>query len=98
MIEPTQDRVLVRLLRDNHASKIIHLTDEKEIMKQSQRAIVLAVGPGKIIEGINGGRVRCPVDVRPGDVVYIGPYNDHVFDDDMVLVQEADIRVKEAVN
>jgi co-chaperonin GroES (HSP10) len=98
MIQPTADRILVRLLHDNRASKTIALTDEKEVMKQSQRALVIAVGPGKLVECVNGGHVRRPVDVRPGDVVYIGPYNEHVFDNDTVLIQEGDIRVKEDVN
>jgi chaperonin GroES len=49
---------------------------------------VVAVGPGK--RGKHGELIPC--DVREGDVVIFGPYNDLEMED-LVMIQEADIRL-----
>lgn len=42
---------------------------------------VLAVGPGKWIEGVNGDLVQRPLEVKPGDLVYFNSkWNDFAGD------------------
>lgn len=53
----------------------------------STRWEVLAVGPGK--RNKKGHRIPC--DVKPGDVVVLGPYKDYE-DGDLAMFMEGDIR------
>jgi co-chaperonin GroES (HSP10) len=61
-LQPLHDRVLIRRLEEPSP---VTLTDQPKGIK----GVVLAVGPGKWIEGINGGMVRRKPEVKPGDVV-----------------------------
>ena len=63
MIQPLHDRVLIRRIEESDSP--ITLTDKPKGIK----GVILAVGPGKWIEGINGGMVRKCLDVKPGMVV-----------------------------
>jgi co-chaperonin GroES (HSP10) len=63
MIQPLHDRVLIRRLEE--PDSLITLTDKPKGIK----GVILAVGPGKWIEGINGGMVRKKPEVKTGDIV-----------------------------
>jgi chaperonin GroES len=92
MIEPQDDRVLIRRIEEQRA---IILTDAPKSLK----GIVLAAGPGKR----NKSGKRIPLDVKPGDkVLFNSRWNDFSaaehgrplrYDQDPMihLVQEADI-------
>jgi co-chaperonin GroES (HSP10) len=63
--------------------------------------IVRAVGPGKWIEGINGGFVRRTPEVKPGDMVLfnsrwhdLGDNHEKQDSDSLHLIQEEDIYCK----
>lgn len=74
-IIPRNDRVLVQ--REQEADKIgsIHIPDSAQ--EKSYRGKVLAVGPGKMVEGVNGDMVRRPCEVKPGDtVIFSSKWND----------------------
>lgn len=62
MIQPLHDRVLIRRIEEDSP---ITLTDRPKGIK----GVILAVGPGEWIEGINGGQVRKRMEVKPGDIV-----------------------------
>lgn len=62
MIQPLHDRVLIRRIEDESP---ITLTDKPKGIK----GVILAVGPGKWIKGINGGMVRRKPEVKRGDIV-----------------------------
>ena len=87
MLRPLNDRVLVRRMPEPPLSTLIVIPDIAK--PASMLGVVVAVGPGKRLE--DGARL--PLDVKPGDLVRWGPYNDYE-DDDLVLIQEADIRFK----
>ena len=69
-IEPRNDLVVIQRIDDPLESKsaggiiIPQVAQEKGI-----KGRVLAVGPGKWVEGVNGGLVRKPLDVKVGDLV-----------------------------
>ncbi len=100
-IQPRNDLVLIERM-EGLPSGMIEIPDiakERSILGK-----VLAVGPGKLIEGINGGWVRKKPEVRPGDIVYFNSkwsefsgshYVDDQLDDrNLHLVFEADIFLK----
>lgn len=102
MIEPRNEYVLIERIDPLEAGTIIipEVAQEKSILGK-----VLAVGPGKLIEGINGGWVRKTPEVRPGDIVYFNSkwsefsgshYSDDqwMVDRNLHLVMEADIFLK----
>lgn len=96
---PRNDRILVRRLPDIHPDRTITTPDIANCITQ-HRGTIIRTGPGKMIEGINGGKVRRPcqdkqgLDVFPGDEVIIGPHVDwESSDGQLVLAQEADVRL-----
>lgn len=101
MIEPRNEFVLVERIELPQSGLVVvpEVGQEKSILGK-----VLAVGPGKLIEGINGGSVRKTPEVKPGDIVYFNSKwsefsgshysDDQLFDRNLHLVQEADIFLK----
>ena len=93
--QPLNDRVLIERLEE--APKGIIITDSDK----STLGRVVAVGPGKWVEGVNGGMVRARLDVKPGDLVrFNSKWSDMGDDyqhqpwwwqDNLHLVQEGDI-------
>ncbi len=84
-IRPLYDRVLVRRLPPPASEGLVVIPDAA--VEKSTWGQVVAVGLGRRTE--SGGRI--PPEVKAGDVVIFGPYTD--FDrDDLVMIQEADIR------
>lgn len=101
MIQPRNDMVLIERLEKPQSSTIFipDIAKEKSLIGK-----VLAVGPGKMIEGINGGTVRRPVEVKPGDTVIFNSkwseFSGSHYSDDQIhsrnlhLIMEADIFLK----
>ena len=98
-IEPRNEYVLIeRLAKDEPSGAIVIPEVAKE---KSIRGRVLAVGPGKWIEGINGGSVRKTPEVKVGDIVlfnskwseFAGSHysDDQLMDRKLHLVMENDI-------
>lgn len=88
-IRPLADRVLIRRLPLEEMHGPIVLPDIGRNIKEAAivRGVVLAVGPGKLRKD----GTRQPMEVKKGDMVLIGPYVDFERDD-LVMVNEADIR------
>lgn len=102
MIQPLRDYILVQREPAPAKSSSIIIPDiakEKSII-----GTVLAVGPGKMVEGVNGNLVRRPLDVQIGDRVHFnskwnetGSGDGHYSTDSetegerLHLVQEADV-------
>ena len=98
MILPRNDLVLIERIDTPPMGTIVvpDIAQEKSILGR-----VLAVGPGKLIEGVNGDMVRKPVEVKVGDVVYFNSKwsdfsgshysDDQLYDRNLHLVMEADI-------
>jgi chaperonin GroES len=86
-IKPLQDRVIVKRLEEEEktAGGIIIPDSAKE---KPQQGKVLAVGPGKVLEG--GTRVE--MTVKKGDVVLFGKYagSEVKLDGDEVLIMRED--------
>ena len=87
-IRPLDARVLVRRISAPPPSALIIVPEMA--VPDSQIGEVVAVGPGKRLE--DGSRL--PLEVQPGDLVRWGPYNDMELGDDLVMIQEGDIRYK----
>jgi chaperonin GroES len=87
MIKPLSDHVLIEKLKEEKKSSII-LPDT--ISKERQeKGKVVAVGPGKLVEG-----KRVPMDVKKGDVVIFtkyGPNEVKVEDKEYIIAREDDI-------
>jgi co-chaperonin GroES (HSP10) len=80
--KPRNDHILCRRLpQETHTLVIPDIAQEKQTICE-----VLAVGPGRWIDGVFTKTV-----VRPGHKVIIGPYTD-LEQEDLVICQEADIR------
>ena len=62
-IQPLGDNVLVKQKKEEKTQSGIILTNEKELPE----AIVMAVGPGKILDT----GTRQPMDVKVGDTVFL---------------------------
>lgn len=78
VIEPRNDYVLIQRIDEPLKGRIIapEIAQEKGI-----KGRVLAVGPGKWIEGINGGSVRRKPEVAIGDIVlFNSKWNDFAAD------------------
>lgn len=98
MIEPRNDMVLIERIEDKRMGRILFPDIAKE---KSIKGKILAVGPGKMIEGINGGMVRRPPEVKVGDIVlfnskwsdFSGSHyaDDQIHDKNLHLVMEGDI-------
>ena len=73
MLIPTGDKVLVRIPVDgNHTTKSgIIVLAEKDKHVSFIKAIVLATGPGELRKKTG---VRVPLQVKPGDTVYLMRY------------------------
>jgi co-chaperonin GroES (HSP10) len=93
-IQPMHDRVLVRRIEYYTTRSLIVIPDIA--VKESTRCVVVVVGPGKWRFPKDGPKFREPMQVEPGDVVLIGPYKDwEDLSEGFVLIQQADIRIKE---
>jgi len=102
-IEPRNDYLVVERLPDAYEYGRILIP---EVARQKGlKGRVLAVGPGKWVEGINGGRVRARLDVKPGDMVifnsrwndFAGNHEDELplgAPSNLHLIQEADVFLK----
>jgi chaperonin GroES len=98
MIEPRNDYVLIERTEVPEAGRIIipEVAKEKSILGQ-----VLAVGPGKRIEGTSNRR---PMESKVGDIVFFNSKwsdfsgshysDDQLYDRNLHLVQEQDIFLK----
>ena len=78
MIEPRNDYVLIQRIDEPLKGRIIapDVAQEKGI-----KGRVLKVGPGKWIEGINGGMVRRKPEVEVGQIVWFNSkWNDFAAD------------------
>lgn len=86
-IEPMHDRVLVQRIPEPERKGLIILADVAK--EQTKRAKVIAVGPGRWIDGY-----FCKTAVKPGDVVLV-PGAGNAYPDweerDTILIQEGDI-------
>jgi co-chaperonin GroES (HSP10) len=91
MWQPLNDRLLVKRMADPETKKLI--VPPEAYAGKWHVGEVLATGPGKWIEGINGGRVRRRMDVKPGDIVAFGRFTDWE-EKNCVIVQEDDIIFK----
>jgi co-chaperonin GroES (HSP10) len=84
---PMNDRLFVQRLDEPGQSVIVIPEKYRE---GTHIGRVLAVGPGKWVEGVNGDMVRATPDVKPGMLIAFGRFTD--WDDEgCVLIQEADV-------
>lgn len=87
-IQPMDDRIVLRRLDPILKSGRIILP---EVAREKQlRCEVVAIGPGE--RDSDYPMVRKPMQVQPGDVVYIGKYTDTEYED-LVTAQQDDVRV-----
>jgi len=96
--EPLRDRILLRMIPMKLKYESIVRPENAAMEETTRHAIVLKVGPGPWIEGINGGIVRQPLDVKVGDEVIIGKWHDWQTADagwgeNIIICQEKDVRV-----
>lgn len=93
---PLHDKILVRRIPDQLESGILYIPDIAQ--GKSHRGVVVATGPGKWVEGVNGGKVRRPVDVKPGDIIKFSLNDWESFSEDSLIIEEADIMYREQAN
>jgi chaperonin GroES len=88
-IRPLGDRVLVKSVERSEQTKSgLFLPDT--VQEKPQEAIVLAVGPGKLLD--NG--TRTPIDLKPGDKVLYSKYSGteiKQIDEEFLILRESDI-------
>ena len=88
-IRPLGDRVVVRAIERGEQTKSgIYLPDTAQ--EKPQEALVIAVGPGKLLE--NGSRV--PIDLKEGDNVLYSKYAGTEVkqgDEELLILRESDI-------
>jgi chaperonin GroES len=88
-IRPLGDRVVVKPVgREEKTQSGIYLPDTAQ--EKPQEAIVVAVGPGKLLD--NGD--RAPMDVKEGDRVLFSKYAGtevKQLDEDLLILRESDI-------
>jgi len=88
-IRPLGDRVLVKSVERSEQTKSgLFLPDT--VQEKPQEAIVLAVGPGKLLD--NG--TRTPIDLKPGDKVLYSKYSGteiKQIDEEYLILRESDI-------
>ena len=88
-VRPLGDRVVVKpVSREEKTQSGIYLPDT--VQEKPQEAMVVAVGPGKLME--NGE--RAPMDVKPGDRVLYSKYAGtevKQLDEEMLILRESDI-------
>jgi co-chaperonin GroES (HSP10) len=100
-ILPLNDRVLVKLLPVPSKRGELYIPEIARDDKAKEGKVVLrgrvqAKGPGRWVEGVNGGNVRRPVELRIGSVVQFRNWKDF-FDESagLLLIQEDDVLVVE---
>ena len=81
-LQPMQDRVLVQRIDEPITTRIVIPEKYKD---RAHIGKVLAVGPGKRIDG-----VRVPMSVKVGDLIAFGRFTDFE-DQGKCLIQEADV-------
>ena len=69
MLKPTENRVLLQRFAPEKLQSAAGLVIPDSAETKSQRFKVLAVGPGKVVNG-----VRIPMEVQVGDTVLLGKY------------------------
>jgi|SRR5687767_15834719 len=88
-IRPLGDRVVVRPVgREEKTQSGIYLPDTAQ--EKPQEAMVVAVGPGKLLD--NGD--RAPMDVKEGDRILYSKYAGtevKQFDEELLILRESDI-------
>jgi chaperonin GroES len=88
-IRPLGDRVVVRPVgREEKTQSGIYLPDT--VQEKPQEAVVMAVGPGKLLD--NGE--RAPMDVKEGDRILFSKYAGtevKQLDEDLLILRESDI-------
>lgn len=86
---PLNDKILIRRIPDVQESGIFEIPDIAK--RESHRGVVVATGPGKFVEGVNGDLVRKPIEVKAGDVVRFSLNDWESFDETHVIVMEQDL-------
>src|SRR4051812_14086873 len=88
-IRPLGDRVVVRAVeRESQTSSGLYLPDT--VQEKPQEALVIAVGPGKLLD--NG--TRATIDVKPGDKVLFSKYAGteiKQLNEEFMILRESDI-------
>jgi chaperonin GroES len=96
MITPAQEKILVR--RDEADEKTKSgLFKPEGALEKPQTGVVVAVGPGKYVEG-TFPLVRIPSDYAVGDTVYFGKYAGsevEIADETLLILSYGDILGKE---
>ena len=91
---PLRDHILVRIFPEKvKYATIIRPENSAPIYPDTRRGVILAAGPGRWVDGD-----FYATEVKPGMEVSIGPHHDYQstdagYGDNIVLCQEADIRV-----
>lgn len=101
MILPRNDLVLIERIEEPQTG-LIYIPDVAK--EKSMKGRVLAVGPGKYVEGVNGNQVRRPVEAKVGEIWYFNSkwsdlspthyVDDQISDRKLHLVMEADLLLK----
>src|SRR5258708_4865578 len=101
-IQPRNDFVLIERMDSVQSSGLIIIPDVAQ--EKNMLGKILAVGPGKMVEGVNGDMVRRPIEAQVGEVWYFNSkWNDlsptHYSDDQLSdrklhLVMEADLLLR----
>ena len=90
--EPLFDRLLVKRISAPAGAGMIVAPENAGPQSETYWGVVLRVGPGRRLAG--NWREREWIQSKPGDVVIFGPFTDwDSFGEDVVLIQERDIRV-----
>lgn len=102
MIEPRNDLVLIERMESVTRSGLLIIPEVAQ--EKNMLGRIIAVGPGKMIEGVNGDQVRRPIEAKVGEVWYFNSkWNDfsptHYADDQLSdrklhLVMEADLLLR----
>lgn len=93
-IRPIRDHVLIRWVPEDEKTKGGIFIPKTATGSRTKRATVLAVGPGRILEGCGK---RAEPEVKPGDVVLVSEYNAaqsnglNYIDEGVSLTPESDI-------
>ncbi len=102
-IQPRNDLVLIERLEAATRSGLIIIPDIAQ--EKNMLGKIIAVGPGKLVEGINGGMVRRPIEAKVGEIWYfnskwndLSPTHyaeDQLSDRSLHLVMEADLLLRD---
>lgn len=88
MIKPLGDRLLVRVLEEDE-QRIGGVIIPENAREKPQRAEVLRVGPGALVDG-----ERIPVDVAVGDTVVFSKYGGTevtIDGEELLILREVDV-------